>query len=177
MATEESKVIEAEIKEDAEELAKYDPEMRFRKIAGLTAKLVFAMTITLSIFHIYTAGFGVLQELRHRAFHLSFVLPLVFFVYSMKKGEAKGTKRLIFDVIYSMTGSAFATAIFRELLGLSFYATWPPLPRLPLPSSSISRGAMNCRTGWPPTSISPYSPPCLRGFFTLDTASSAIFTS
>ena len=121
MATEETKVIEAEIKEDAEELAKYDPEMRFRKIAGLTAKLVFAMTITLSIFHIYTAGFGVLQELRHRAFHLSFVLPLVFFVYSMKKGEAKGTKRLIFDVIYSMTGSAFTTAIFRELLGLSFY--------------------------------------------------------
>ena len=123
MAIEENKVIEAEIKEDAEELAKYDPEMRFRKIAGLTAKLVFAMTITLSIFHIYTAGFGVLQELRHRAFHLSFVLPLVFFVYSMKKGEAKGTKRLIFDVIYSMTGSAFATAIFRELLSLSFYPT------------------------------------------------------
>jgi len=78
MAAEETKVIEAEIKEDAEELAKYDPEMRFRKIAGLTAKLVFAMTITLSIFHIYTAGFGVLQELRHRAFHLAFVLPLVF---------------------------------------------------------------------------------------------------
>jgi hypothetical protein len=127
MATEETKVIEAEIKEDAEELAKYDPEMRFRKIAGLTAKLVFAMTITLSIFHIYTAGFGVLQELRHRAFHLSFVLPLVFFVYSMKKGEAKGTKRLIFDVIYSMTGSAFTTAIFRELLGLSL---WPFLPRV-----------------------------------------------
>jgi len=123
MATEESRIISAEIMEDAEQIEKYDPEMRFRKLAGLAAKLVFVMTITLSIFHIYTAGFGVLQELRHRAFHLSFVLPLVFFVYSIKKGEAKGAKRLIFDVIYAMTGSAFATAILRELLGLSVYAS------------------------------------------------------
>ncbi|MCX5857790.1 MAG: hypothetical protein NTZ57_07790, partial [Deltaproteobacteria bacterium] len=123
MATQESKVLSAELQEDPEQIEKYDPEMRFRKLAGLAAKLVFVMTIILSIFHIYTAGFGVLQELRHRAFHLSFVLPLVFFVYSIKKGEAKGTKRLIFDVIYAITGSAFMTAIFRELLGLSVYTS------------------------------------------------------
>jgi TRAP-type uncharacterized transport system fused permease subunit len=123
MATEETRILSAEIKEDAEEIAKYDPEMRFRKLAGVAAKFVFVMTIILSIFHIYTAGFGVLQELRHRAFHLSFVLPLVFFVYAVKKGQAKGAKAWIYDFIYSITGSTLATAIFRELLNLSFNAS------------------------------------------------------
>ena len=123
MAAEETKVLSAEIKEDVDEIAKYDPEMRFRKLAGVAAKLVFVMTIILSIFHIYTAGFGVLQELRHRAFHLSFVLPLVFFVYSIKKGQATGTKAWVYDFIYSITGAMLSTAIFKELLGLSFYAS------------------------------------------------------
>ena len=50
------------IDENVEVISKYDPEMRFRKLSGLSLKLVFAMTIVLSIFHIYTAGFGVLQE-------------------------------------------------------------------------------------------------------------------
>ncbi len=67
------------ISEDIEEIAKYDPEFRFRKLTGITLKLAFFMTQVLSIFHIYTAGFGVFQEWRHRAFHLAFVLPLVFF--------------------------------------------------------------------------------------------------
>jgi len=61
-----------------EKIAQYDPELRFRQLTGITLKLAFAMTLVLSLFHIYTAGFGVLQEWRHRAFHLSFVLPLVF---------------------------------------------------------------------------------------------------
>ena len=71
--------------EHMDTISKYDPEFRFRQFAGITAKLTFVMTLILSIFHIYTAGFGVLQEWRHRAFHLAFVLPLVFFFYSIRK--------------------------------------------------------------------------------------------
>ena len=114
----------SEIKEDPDQIAKYDPEMRFRQLTGMTAKLVFAMTIILSIFHIYTAGFGVLQEWRHRAFHLAFVLPLVFFVYAMKKEvHLKGGKHLIYDVLYAVVAAMLNTAIFREILGLSFGAS------------------------------------------------------
>jgi TRAP-type uncharacterized transport system fused permease subunit len=112
-----------EIKEDPDQIAKYDPEMRFRRLTGMTARLVFAMTIVLSIFHIYTAGFGVLQEWRHRAFHLAFVLPLVFFVYTMKKDvHLKGGKHLLYDVLYAGVAAMLNTAIFREILGLSFGA-------------------------------------------------------
>ncbi len=113
-----------ELKDDVEQIAKYDPEMRFRRLTGLTAQLVFAMTIVLSIFHIYTAGFGVLQEWRHRAFHLAFVLPLVFFVYAMKKEvHRKGGKHLVYDVLYAGVAAMLNTAVFREILALSFPAS------------------------------------------------------
>ena len=78
--------------EDIDEIAKYDPELRFRRLSGIALKLMYAMTLVLSLFHIYTAGFGVLQEWRHRAFHLAFVLPLVFFLYTMRKSGTEGEK-------------------------------------------------------------------------------------
>lgn len=113
-----------EVKEDIEEIAKYDPEMRFRHVSAIAAKFVFAMTIILSLFHIYTAGFGVLQEWRHRAFHLAFVLPLVFFVYTIHKGGRKEDKKfLVYDFAYGLTGGALTAVIFRELLALSAPAT------------------------------------------------------
>jgi TRAP-type uncharacterized transport system fused permease subunit len=104
---------------EIEAIAKYDPEMRFRRLGGLTLKLVYAMTMVLSLFHIYTAGFGVLQEWRHRAFHLAFVLPLVFFLYAMRKEAAAPAKSLLYDLGYSVLGATLITTIFRELLSLS----------------------------------------------------------
>ena len=120
MAEEKTTILTAELKDDASQIAKYDPEMRFRHLEGITARLIFAMTIILSIFHIYTAGFGVLQEWRHRAFHLAFVLPLVFFVYTIKKEIHKEKKHLIYDILYAASASILNTAIFREILALSF---------------------------------------------------------
>ena len=120
MAKEKTNVLTAELRDDAEQIAKYDPEMRFRHLEGITARLIFAMTVILSIFHIYTAGFGVLQEWRHRAFHLAFVLPLVFFVYAMKKEVHKEKKHLLYDIFYAASASILNTSIFREIFSLSF---------------------------------------------------------
>ena len=122
MAEDKRTVLTAELKDDAEQIAKYDPEMRFRHLEGITSRLIFAMTVILSIFHIYTAGFGVLQEWRHRAFHLAFVLPLVFFVYTMKKEVHKEKKHLLYDIFYAASASVLNTTIFREILSLSFGA-------------------------------------------------------
>ena len=90
MNTQDKPLAPTQLDAEAEEIAKYDPEMRFRRLTGISYQLTYAMTLILSIFHIYTAGFGVLQEWRHRAFHLSFVLPLVFFLYAMRKGPVHG---------------------------------------------------------------------------------------
>ncbi len=120
MAEEKEHILTAELKDDADQIAKYDPEMRFRHLEGITARLIFAMTVILSIFHIYTAGFGVLQEWRHRAFHLAFVLPLVFFVYAIKKEVHKEKKHLLYDIFYAASASILNTSVFREILSLSF---------------------------------------------------------
>ena len=59
----------------------YDQESNFRRLAGLTALLVTVLAVTLSSFHVYTAGFGLLDEIKHRSFHLTLVLGLIFLVF------------------------------------------------------------------------------------------------
>ena len=60
---------------------KFDPEMRFRPVVPPATGLVSALLITLSLFHFYTAGFGLLREVTHRGVHLAFVLGLIFLVF------------------------------------------------------------------------------------------------
>jgi TRAP transporter 4TM/12TM fusion protein len=59
----------------------FDPEIRFRPLAPLANALVGAALVALSLFHYWTAGFGLLPELIHRGVHLAFVLGLVFLVF------------------------------------------------------------------------------------------------
>ncbi len=61
--------------------ARLDPEMRFRPLAAPAATIVGALLIALSLFHYYTAGFGLLQEVTHRGVHLALVLGLIFLVF------------------------------------------------------------------------------------------------
>jgi TRAP transporter 4TM/12TM fusion protein len=65
---------------------KYDPEMRFRPLTAGAATVVGALLIVLSLFHYYTAGFGLLQEITHRGVHLAFVLGLIFLVFPHRRG-------------------------------------------------------------------------------------------
>jgi TRAP transporter 4TM/12TM fusion protein len=64
---------------------KFDPEMRFRPLGPGASSLVGGLLIALSLFHWYTAGFGLLQEITHRAVHLALVLGLVFLVFPHRK--------------------------------------------------------------------------------------------
>jgi len=66
---------------------KYDAESNFRNLGGIAAKITGILCITLSLFHVYTAGFGLLNEVMHRTVHLSLVLGLVFLVFPRKKPE------------------------------------------------------------------------------------------
>ena len=64
---------------------KFDPEMRFRPTVAPATFIVVALLITLSLFHYYTAGFGLLRETTHRGVHLAFVLGLIFLVFGASK--------------------------------------------------------------------------------------------
>jgi TRAP transporter 4TM/12TM fusion protein len=64
---------------------KFDPEMRFRPTVAPATWLVKWLLITLSCFHYYTAGFGLLRETTHRGVHLAFVLGLIYLVFGFGK--------------------------------------------------------------------------------------------
>ncbi|MFO1221287.1 MAG: TRAP transporter permease [Burkholderiaceae bacterium] len=67
---------------------KFDPEMRFRPTWPPASTLLKALLITLSCFHYYTAGFGLLRETTHRGVHLAFVLGLIFIVFGFSRKPA-----------------------------------------------------------------------------------------
>ena len=88
------KAIDAFINEESAEnvdavVRKYEAESRFRNVSGVVGKIVVLICITMSLFHLYTAGFGVLEAIKQRNIHLTFVLVLSFLLYpSGQKGSS-----------------------------------------------------------------------------------------
>lgn len=75
--------------EAAKELeVRYDPEIQFRPIQGAAKWLVAGLLISISGFHYYTAGFGLLSDHWHTGIHLSFVLGLIFIVFAGNRARA-----------------------------------------------------------------------------------------
>lgn len=60
---------------------KYDSEVSFRELRGVTAVIVSTLLVALSAFHYYTAGFGILTEHWHKSIHLAAVLGLIFIMF------------------------------------------------------------------------------------------------
>lgn len=70
---------------DAERAAElertYDSELHFRTLTGPAQWFVSAALVALSIFHYYTAGFGIVTEHWHKSIHLAAVLGIIFLVF------------------------------------------------------------------------------------------------
>jgi TRAP transporter 4TM/12TM fusion protein len=66
-------------------IEQFDPESNFRRLVGLSAGIVAVLAVGLSAWHYYTAGFGLHNEIAHRAIHLSVVLGLCFLVFPRQK--------------------------------------------------------------------------------------------
>ena len=81
--------------EQARLIKKFDHESNFRRLVGPVGMLVTTIAVILSSFHIYTAGFGLLVEIKHRAFHLALVLGLIFLVFPRPapSADARGAAR------------------------------------------------------------------------------------
>ncbi|MBO0905788.1 TRAP transporter permease [Jiella sonneratiae] len=70
---------------------RFDPEVRFRPLGKAASFVAALLLFSLSLFHYYTAGFGLLREATHRGVHLAFVLSLIFIVFA---ATPKGQERL-----------------------------------------------------------------------------------
>ncbi|SCY93544.1 TRAP transporter permease [Alkaliphilus peptidifermentans] len=100
-----------------EKLAEFDTSSNTRNMKGFIAKLITALAIFMSIFHLYTAGMGTFLAMKQRAFHLLFVLVLGFLMYPISKKSNK-TKIPFYDWIFSGAGIAVTTYILINFEGL-----------------------------------------------------------
>ncbi|RAK08120.1 TRAP transporter 4TM/12TM fusion protein [Halanaerobium saccharolyticum] len=98
------------LKED-ELLKKYDPSADYRHYTGLAAIIVSTIAIVLSLFHLYTAGFGVLLALKQRAVHLGFIFTLIFLLYPALKNKKESKFILGIDLILALGSIAISSYI------------------------------------------------------------------
>lgn len=86
-------------------LRKFDKESDYRVLTGFSAKIVAAIAIAFSVFHLYTAVFGVLDAMIQRSIHLSFGLCLIFLLYPARKEWPRDKVHPV-DVIFAVLGAA-----------------------------------------------------------------------
>ncbi len=99
-------------------IAQYDPESSFRKLAGIAGLIVTVLAVCLSAFHYYTAGFGLQNEIAHRAIHLTIVLGLCFLVFPRQArlpGPWEWVVSLGLAVFYLFLGVALTQSLGAEV--------------------------------------------------------------
>ena len=90
---------------DIEQISEeYDLTSSYRNYKGIMAAIVTIVAVAMSLFHLYTAGFGVLLALKQRAVHLAFVLVLVFLFYPLAEKFKDNKKILFFDFTLAFAG-------------------------------------------------------------------------
>lgn len=109
------------------DMSKIDPGMATRQLSGWARILVCVLGVALSIFHIYTAGFGVLLELKHRSVHLTFVLALIFLLFPSRRTTRKvlSPKRIIYmDGLSSLLSGFILAVTYGELFQAGTGMRW-----------------------------------------------------
>jgi len=86
--------------------------MKIRNIReGFVKKVLITVCIILSLFHLYTAGFGLLPPMKQRVFHLAFILFLVFLLFPATTRSPKD-KVPWYDIILAIAALASNFYIF-----------------------------------------------------------------
>ncbi len=94
---------EATPEELDEIMAKFDKESAFRKLTGISHRIVGFIAISFSIFQVYTASFGLLPTQIQRAVHLGFVLLLAYLLYPAARSMSRNRIHLP-DIFLGLAG-------------------------------------------------------------------------
>ena len=102
----------------------YDPQLSFRKVGSSLNIFIMILLVSMSAYHFWASGFGLVREVLHRGIHISYVISLVFLLFSWKKNtntliEDKKNflsfqKVPIFDYIFALL--ALLSALYLPLL-------------------------------------------------------------
>ena len=101
-------------------MEQYDSESRIRRPLGIMAIIISIIAISMSAFHFYTGGFGLLLGLKQRSIHLAFTLCLIFLIYpGFKKGFDKNKNKIpLYDIIIAILGvvvSLYLVVFYNDL--------------------------------------------------------------
>ena len=107
-----------------EDVKRYDPEFRFRQLTGIAAIVVTVLACGLSIFHVYTAGFGTLMDMKHRAVHLTVTMILIFLLYPSCKNAQKRKRDIAGRVVTALVGAIILAFGLRAILHLRFFSVF-----------------------------------------------------
>ncbi len=100
-------------------MEKYDTESRFRTLDGWQAKLISILAVAMSLFHLYTSGFGLLLAQKQGAVHLAFTLALVFLLYPSDNTGKTRHKIPLVDfalAIIAATSAMYLVVFFDQLV-------------------------------------------------------------
>ncbi|MFQ5693227.1 MAG: TRAP transporter permease, partial [Nitrospinota bacterium] len=109
------------------DLARLDPGQAFRSVTGWTRWACGILAVGLSLFHVYTAGFGVLLELKHRSVHLTAVLALVFLLFPANRVSRRPrgpAPELLLDVLGAVLTAFLLMVIFADLFQVEGMGRW-----------------------------------------------------
>ena len=107
-------------------LEKADAEARFRKYGGRWAFAVTVIAVAMSIFHLYTSGFGTLMAMKQRSVHLAFLVLLTFLLYPGSK-RAPRNRPSVVDWIWIILSVSSSLYIFFTFEAFSMRGTAIPL--------------------------------------------------
>ena len=107
-------------------LEKADAEARFRKYGGRWAVAVTVIAVAMSIFHLYTSGFGTLMAMKQRSVHLAFLVLLTFLLYPGSK-RAPRNRPSVVDWIWIILSVSSSLYIFFTFEAFSMRGTAIPL--------------------------------------------------
>lgn len=96
------KSAEVDLEETVQKDAVYDEDgvlnTKLRPLGGVVSKIVSIIAILMSLFHVYTAVFGVFESIFQRSAHLGFALILAFAIYKpVAKASKDESKMPIYD--------------------------------------------------------------------------------
>lgn len=110
--------------EKLDKIKEMDKESNYRKFAGKTALLITIIGVAMSLFQLYTAGFGLLGARFQRTIHLAFALALIFLLYPASKKSPRNRFALI-DVVFAIVGVAVNLYIVYNFQALAARAGLP----------------------------------------------------
>src|SRR5690606_22540774 len=95
-----------------------EAEIGFRRPTGLSALLITGLALGFSLFHIYTAGAGLLVATLQRSVHLTFGIVLAYLLFPFTRRESRERIPWHAFVLAAAAGAAafYVTARYDQLV-------------------------------------------------------------